>query len=93
MIGGALYARVTLQGLARPCISLTFHLATFCTFADAITLPIACGKPSSSSLTSTIVRRAGPKQAAAARPSHTHKQAGSGGAAGIVFVNAVSKTR
>jgi hypothetical protein len=35
MIGGALYARVTLQGLARPCNSLTFHLATFCTFADA----------------------------------------------------------
>ena len=35
MIGGALYVRVTLQGLARPCISLTSHLATFCTFADA----------------------------------------------------------
>ena len=34
MIGGALYVRVTLQGLARPCNSLTFHLATFCTFAD-----------------------------------------------------------
>ena len=34
MIGGALYARVTLQGLARLCISLTSHLATFCTFAD-----------------------------------------------------------
>jgi hypothetical protein len=34
MIGGALYVRVTLQGLARPCISLTSHLATFCTFAD-----------------------------------------------------------
>ena len=34
MIGGALYVRVTLQGLARLCISLTSHLATFCTFAD-----------------------------------------------------------
>ena len=37
MIGGALYVRVTLQGLARPCNSLTFHLATFCTFADVAT--------------------------------------------------------
>ena len=38
MIGGALYVRVTLQGLARPCISLTSHLATFCTFADGVDL-------------------------------------------------------
>ena len=37
MIGGALYVRVTLQGLARLCISLTSHLATFCTFADGKT--------------------------------------------------------
>ena len=42
MIGGALYVRVTLQGLARLCISLTSHLATFCTFADVAAFARYC---------------------------------------------------
>ena len=45
MIGGALYVRVTLQGLTRPCISLTSHLATFCTFADDLSISFSSCLP------------------------------------------------